>query len=63
VQLSGSYHARKPIIESLDQVIGPDDLVGVMTPEMSPVAMTYSRRTGSIERAVTDNWTGARRIA
>ena len=57
VQLTGSYRARKPIIDTLDRVIGPDDLVGVMTPEMSPGAITYSRRTGSIEREVTDNWT------
>ena len=56
VQLSGSYRARKPIIDTLDKVIGPDDLVGVMTPEMSPGSITYSRRTGSIERAVTDTW-------
>jgi VWFA-related protein len=56
VQLSGSYHARKPIIETLDRVIGPDDLIGVMTPEMSPSSIAYSRRTGSIERAVTDTW-------
>ena len=56
VQVSGSYRARKPIIDTLDKVIGPDDLVGVMTPEMSPGSITYSRRTGSIERAVTDTW-------
>ena len=36
VSLSGSYRAQKPIIETLDRVIGPDDLIGVMTPEMSP---------------------------
>ena len=51
VSLSGSYHAQKPIIETLDRVIGPDDMVGVMTPEMSPASITYSRRTGSIERS------------
>jgi VWFA-related protein len=56
VSLAGSYRARKPIIETLDRVIGPDDLIGVMTPEMSASAVTYSRRTGSIERAVTDTW-------
>lgn len=56
VSLSGSYHAKKPIVETLDRVIGPDDLVGVMTPEMSPSAITYSRRTSSIERMVTDTW-------
>jgi VWFA-related protein len=56
VSLSGSYHARKPIIETLDRVIGPDDLVGVMTPELSPSAITYSPKTTSIEKAVTDTW-------
>lgn len=56
VQLEGSYHAKKPIIDTLDRVIGPDDLIGVMTPEMSPGSVTYSRRTGSIERFVTDTW-------
>ncbi len=56
VSLAGSYHARKPIVETLDRLIGPDDLVGVMTPEISPSAITYSRRTSSIERMVTDTW-------
>ena len=56
VSLSGSYQASKPIIETLDRVIGPDDLVGVMTPEMSPSAITFSRKTTSIEKAVTDTW-------
>jgi VWFA-related protein len=56
VQVEGSYHAQKPIIDTLDKLIGPDDLVGVMTPEMSPSSVTYSRKTSSIERAVTDNW-------
>jgi VWFA-related protein len=56
VSLAGSYHTRKPLIETLDKVIGPDDLIGVMTPEMSPGAITYGRKTISIERAVTDTW-------
>ncbi len=56
VSTSGSFHARKPIVETLDRLIGPDDLVGVMTPEISPSAITYSRKTTSIERMVTDNW-------
>ena len=56
VSLSGSYHAQKPIVETLERLIGPDDLVGVMTPEMSASSITYSRRTSSIERIVTDTW-------
>ena len=56
VSLSGSYHARQPIIETLDRVIGQDDLVGVMTPELPVSAITYSRKTTSIENAVTKTW-------
>jgi VWFA-related protein len=56
VQVEGSFGARKPIVETLDRLIGPDDLIGVMTPDMSPGSVTYSRKTSSIERAVTDNW-------
>ena len=61
VSLSGSYHARKPLIETMDRVIGPDDLIGVMTPDMSPSNITYSRRTASIENFVTEAWNWGRR--
>ena len=56
VSLDGSYRAQKPIVDTLERLIGPDDLVGVMTPEMSPSSITYSRRTASVERMVTDGW-------
>ena len=56
VGVSGGYHANKPIVQTLDKVIGQDDMVGVMTPEMSPTSITYSRRTTNIERYVTDTW-------
>ena len=50
VSLSGSYHARSRSSKRSTSVIGPDDLIGVMTPEMSPSAITYSRKTTSIEK-------------
>ena len=56
VSVAGSYHANKPIVETLDRVIGPDDLIGVMTPGMSPSSITFSRRTASIERMIKDTW-------
>src|SRR5689334_5562387 len=56
VQLAGSFHAKKPIIETLDKVIGPDDLVGAMTPLMAPTQVTYSKKTRSIESYLTENW-------
>jgi VWFA-related protein len=61
VSLSGSYHARKPIVETLDRVIGQDDLVGAMTPEMPVSAITYSRKTTSIENAITRTWNWGQR--
>ena len=56
VSVSGSYYLQKPLVETLDKVIGPDDMVGAMTPDMSPSAITYSKRTESIERFVTKHW-------
>ena len=56
VSIAGAYHANKPIVQTLDKVIGQDDMVGVMTPEMSATSITYSRRTTNIERYVTDSW-------
>ncbi|HYE89141.1 MAG TPA: VWA domain-containing protein [Vicinamibacterales bacterium] len=61
VSLPGSYHAQKPIVELLDRVIGPDDVIGVMTPQISPSSVTYSRRTSSVERLVTEHWAWGKR--
>lgn len=56
VQLEGSYRAQNPITRLLDRVIGQDDLVGVMTPEMSARNLTLARRTTTIEGILRDNW-------
>jgi VWFA-related protein len=56
VQLAGSYRAQKPIVSLLDRVIGQDDLVGIMTPEMSARNLTLARRTQTIEGILKDNW-------
>jgi len=56
VHLSGSYRAQRPIINLLDRAIGQDDLVGVMTPDMSARNMTLARRTHSIEGILKDHW-------
>ena len=39
------------MIEALDRLIGSDDLIAVMTPEMSPRDSTFTRRTTTIEGA------------
>ncbi len=56
VSLRGSYRAQSPVVTMLDKIVGPDDLVGAMTPDISPGNVTYSRRTSSIESFVRDTW-------
>jgi VWFA-related protein len=61
VSVGGSYRAQKPIVDMLDRVIGPDDLVGVMTPQISASAVTYGPKTSGIERMITDTWSWGKR--
>lgn len=61
VSLGGSARAQAPVSEILTRVISPDDLVGVMTPEMSPQNLNLTRRTAAIDRMLRDNWTWGER--
>ena len=56
VTIEGAYHANKPLVDTLDKLIGPDDMFGVMTPDMTPGNITYGRRTGSLERYLKETW-------
>jgi VWFA-related protein len=56
VEVDGSARIRKPLVEALDKFLGVDDLIGVMTPEMSPNDLTFSRKTTSIETMLTRYW-------
>lgn len=60
VDLAASRAIRSPLIEALDRLIGPDDLIAVMTPEMSPRDITFARRTTTIEGFLTRYWWGER---
>ena len=51
-----AYHVRKPLIETLEKVIGPDDAIGVMTPDISPASITYGRRIDTIEQMIRKWW-------
>jgi len=63
VQLEGSYRAANPMAAMLDQVIGADDLVGVMTPEMSPRNMTFSPRSAPTGEMLRTGWNWGERGA
>jgi len=56
VDVAGSHNIRQPLTQALDRVIGPDDLVGVMTPEMSPNDITFARKTTTIDGFLTRYW-------
>jgi VWFA-related protein len=56
VHLDGSHRAQGPIVNLLDKVIGRDDMVGIMTPEMSARNLTLARRTRTLEGILKDNW-------
>jgi len=44
-QIEGSARMRSPLLQFIDRVVGQDDLVGLMTPEMSASDVTLGRRT------------------
>jgi VWFA-related protein len=56
VDVAGSHNIRRPLVETLNRVIGEDDLVGVMTPEMSARDVTFARKTTTIEGFLTRHW-------
>jgi VWFA-related protein len=67
-----TYHAgfgnaarmRAPIQQFIDRVVGPDDLIGLMTPEMSATDVTLGRRTTVISRLLdVNNWGRRGRLA
>src|SRR6185503_5393095 len=48
VTVEGGWHAREPLIRLIDRVLGPDDLVGVMTPKMAATDVVLARKTDVI---------------
>ncbi|HMC78764.1 MAG TPA: VWA domain-containing protein, partial [Vicinamibacterales bacterium] len=61
VGIEGSRAIREPLIDLMTRIMGPDDLVGVMTPTMSAAQLTFGRRTKVIEEGLRANWTWGRR--
>src|SRR5262249_18856160 len=60
VEMTASRAIRTPLIEALDRLIGQDDLIAVMRPEMSARDVTFARRTTTIEGLLSRYWWGER---
>ena len=61
VGVGGSHDIKEPLIDFVNRVMGDDDLLAVMTPEMSPSQLTFGRKTDVIERGLRENWAWGRR--
>jgi VWFA-related protein len=63
-RLEGAANVRRPLIRFLDRVLGPDDLVALMTPEMTGSDIGLGRKTTVMSSILEDEWWGRRaRIA
>ena len=61
VPYEGSHGITEPLIDLMQRVMGDDDLVGVMTPDMSPDQISFGRRTNVIEKGLREHWYWGRR--
>ena len=52
----GAMQIRRPLIDALTKLVGSDDLIAIMTPDMSARGLTFTRRTGSIEDMLSGLW-------
>jgi VWFA-related protein len=53
---ASSPELRRAFVGYLDRLIGPDDLVGIVTPDMSPSSMTLTRRAASLDEMLSRFW-------
>jgi len=56
VDVSGSHNIRRPLVDALNKLIGPEDLVAFMTPQMSAADLAFGRRTTTIEGMLARYW-------
>jgi VWFA-related protein len=56
VSVPSAHTINEPLIELIDRILGPDDLVGIMTPEMAATQVVFARKTQVIEESLRKNW-------
>ena len=56
VSVQGAHTINEPLIQLIDRILGPDDLVGVMTTEMAASQVVLARKTQVIEDSLRTNW-------
>ncbi|MBA3231456.1 MAG: VWA domain-containing protein, partial [Acidobacteria bacterium] len=56
VTVDGAWHSREPLIRLIDNTLGDDDLVGIMTPAMSAADVVLARKTDVLAAGLRDRW-------
>jgi VWFA-related protein len=56
VAISSAHDINEPLIRLMNRILGPDDLVGIMTPEMAASQVVFARKTQVIEESLRKNW-------
>jgi VWFA-related protein len=56
VMVDSAHAINEPLIRLMDRILGPDDLVGVMTPAMAASQVVLGRKTQVIEESLRKNW-------
>lgn len=60
VDQSASRTVRRPLVDMVERLMGPDDLLAVMTPQMSASDITFARKTTILQGVLDRDWWGLR---
>jgi VWFA-related protein len=52
----GAYYGRKPMIDFLDRAIGPNDLIGILTPLVPVQRLVFGRKVHVIQQSLENFW-------
>ncbi len=56
VTVHGTWTIREPLVRLIDRILGPDDLVGIMTPRMAATDVVLARKTDVVAGGLRDRW-------
>jgi len=56
VTIGSSWNIREPLIRLVERMLGPDDLVGIMTPAMSAADLVLARKTEVLAANLRSLW-------
>ncbi len=56
VDVESAHHVNQPLVRLVDRILGPDDLIAVMTPEMSAAQITFGRKTEVMAGMLSERW-------